>query len=184
MLRLQIDPERILALGVTTCVAFPVADIVFSDHFRDMCKQNYCGNYGKNYTCPPDVGEIADLKERALAYTDCLLFQTIAPIEDSYDFEGMTEVGKLHNQNIDKVELYVRGELGITDFLMLGAGGCGLCERCGKKDGIPCRFPDKARASVEAFGMDVRKLTEEHGLHYINGVNTVSYVALMLYNKA
>ena len=30
------------------------------------------------------------------------------------------------------------------DFLLLGAGGCNLCERCTYPEGKPCRRPDDA----------------------------------------
>ena len=169
--------------GVSTAAVFPVGEIKFDNIFRDMCKDNLCGRYGKNYKCPPLVGEPEDLKAEVLSYDTAILIQTIYTIEDSYDFEGMTEGGKVHAENINKTKEYLESNLSNLSFekmLVLGAGGCSICPKCGMADGINCRFPDKATSSVEAYCMNVADMTNSHGLKYINGENTVSYVAVFL----
>ena len=168
--------------GVSTAAVFPVADIKFDYIFRDMCKQNLCGRYNKNYKCPPFIGEPEDLKAEVLSYETVVLIQTIYPLEDSYDFEGMTEGASVHSENINKTSEYIKNNLSFEKMLVLGAGGCNLCAKCGAVDGggIPCRFPDKSIASVEGYCMNVADMTNSHGLNYINGENTVSYVAVFL----
>jgi predicted metal-binding protein len=69
----------------------------------------------------------------------------------------------------------------IGDYMILGAGACPVCKKCTYLRGEECVFPDKAIASVEAHGIDVKKLLEDHGMSYVNGANTVSYVGLLLY---
>ena len=168
-------------LGISAATIFPVSEIKFDTVlFRDMCRQNLCGRYGKNYKCPPAIGEPEDLKSEALSYETAVLIQTIHPLEDSYDFEGMTEGGRIHTENIGKTKEYIKNNITFENLLVLGAGGCGLCPKCGALDGTPCRFPDKAIASVEGYCMDVANMTNSHGLNYINGENTVSYVAVFL----
>ena len=61
------------------------------------------------------------------------------------------------------------------EALLLGAGGCRLCPRCAKADNQPCRFPDAALASLEAYGVNVSLLAPQAGMQYINGANTVTY---------
>jgi len=73
-------------------------------------------------------------------------------------------------------------ELDLPRVLHLTAGACGVCERCGKEDGIPCRFPDRATSSLEAYGIHVARLSESAGMKYINGVNTVTYFGAILFN--
>ena len=63
----------------------------FSSTFRTLCERNSCGRYGKNYMCPPHVGEIDALIEKICSYQDALIWQTVHKLEDSYDFEGMME---------------------------------------------------------------------------------------------
>ena len=166
--------------GVSAAAIFPASDIKFDDMFRKMCKDNLCGRYGKNYKCPPDIGTPEDLKNEVLSYETVVLIQTIYPIEDSYDFEGMRDGGKIHSENINKTLDYIKNNLIFEKILALGAGGCDLCPKCGIIDNIPCRFPDKAISSVEGYCMNVSDMTNSHGLKYINGVNTVSYVAVFL----
>ncbi|OLN25710.1 hypothetical protein DSOL_5246 [Desulfosporosinus metallidurans] len=48
--------------------------------------------------------------------------------------------------------------------------------------GEKCKFPDKAVSSVEANGIDVMALVKSSGIPYNNGKNTVSFVALILFN--
>jgi len=172
--------KNIKNLGVSSAAVFPASEIQFDNIFRDMCKQNLCGRYGKNYKCPPDIGEPEDLQNEALSYDTVILIQTIYPIEDSYDFEGMRDGGEIHFENINKTHNYIKEKLSFEKILILGAGGCDLCPKCGIIDKIPCRFPDKAISSVEGYCMNVANMTNSHGLKYINGENTVSYVAVFL----
>ena len=170
--------NNIKNLGISAATVFPVEEIKFDVLFRKMCKDNLCGRYGKNYKCPPFIGEPEDLKTEVLSYETVILTQTIYPLEDSYDFEGMTEGGAAHNENIKKTREYIEKNLSYNKMLVLGVGGCDLCPKCGAVDGTPCPFPDKAMSSVEGYCMDVANMTNSHGLKYINGVNTVSYVAV------
>ena len=168
-------------LGVSTATVFPAGDIKFENIYRDMCKDNLCGRYGRNYKCPPFIGEPEDLKNEVLSYDTVILIQTIYPLEDSYDFEGMNEGNKIHSENIDKTREYIINNLSFEKMLVLGAGGCSICPKCGMIDGqVPCRFPDKAISSVEGYCMNVADMTNSHGLKYINGEDTVSYVAVFL----
>lgn len=168
------------ALGVSAAAVFPTNEIRFDPVYRGFCKQNLCGRYGKNYMCPPANGEIEELKADALSYETAVLIQTIHNIEDSFDFEGMEEGGAIHNENILKAGEYIHKNLEFGKMLILGAGGCTVCPKCAIVDKEPCRFPEKAISSVEGYCMDVSDMTNSHGLRYINGENTVSYVAVFL----
>ena len=50
--------------------------------------------------------------------------------------------------------------------------------------GEPCRFPEKAFPSLEAYGVFVSKLAQACGMRYINGANTVTYFGVVLYDPA
>ena len=43
-------------------------NIVFDPAFRRACEANTCGNYGRSWTCPPDVGDIGELIRQASSY--------------------------------------------------------------------------------------------------------------------
>ncbi len=155
--------------------------IVLDRVFRDMCAANSCGVYGKCWMCPPDVGDIDELMASLARYDWVLVYQTVTNLEDSFDFEGMTEA----KNKIRRLSQQIRREidpLALPDVLHLSAGGCGLCPVCAKKTDEPCRFPDLAMSSLEAYGIHVSKMAEASGMNYINGANTVTYFGAVFFN--
>ena len=165
--------------GAAKAEIISVDQIVTSAEFREACRQNICGLWGRCWMCPPDVGEIEPLMAELRTYQHALWYQTIGVLEDSFDFEGMTETKKQHLRISQKIEEKVRPVLG--RHLHLSCGGCGLCERCTRLDDQPCRFPDKAMTSLEAYGVDVYQTTKTTSLKYINGQNTVTYFSAVLF---
>ena len=174
--------QDVLNLGISAAAYFDAAenDFKFDERFRELCKNNTCGSYGRNYMCPPAIGSFDDCRREILRFKRALVIETIYPLEDSFDYEGMRDGGEVHAENVEKVREYIKNNIDCGEFKVLGAGGCKVCAKCGMIDKTPCRFPDKATSSVEAHGIDVAHLTETHGLKYINGENTVTYVALYL----
>ena len=53
-----------------------VAKIPFERELRKACEANYCGHYGKNWTCPPMLGDIDELIA-GRQYETALLYQTV-----------------------------------------------------------------------------------------------------------
>ena len=43
-------------------------DIVFDFSFRPYFEENLCGQFGANYSCPPDCGSPEAMKQRVLAH--------------------------------------------------------------------------------------------------------------------
>lgn len=154
------------------------AEIPFSERVREACRVNYCGRYGLCWTCPPGAGEWEALREHCLSYPRAAVFTTLHGIEDSFDIEGMDEARKLHEKAEDNLLSQIKPWKGT--FELLGAGSCTICEKCTYPD-APCRFPDKARRSVEACGIDVVALSQKNRINYFNGANTVTYFSVLLY---
>ena len=170
-----------LSLGAFRASVIPVEDMETDASFRDLCAANVCGNYGRNWMCPPDAGDIHDLMAVLRSYSYALVYQTVSELEDSYDFEGMMDAGVAHNRLM--VELR-RGidTLALPRVLHLGAGGCRMCEVCAKRTGEPCRHPDLAVASLETYGVNVAKLAPAAGMQSINGKDTVTYFRAVLFD--
>lgn len=156
------------------------SDIEFEPPLIELCKLNSCGNYGKNYTCPPLVGKSEDLIAEAKTYEYCYVFQKIYSIEDSFDIEGMNTA----HMNFRELTLAVYNALEKIgrDYKILSAGGCSQCAECGAITNTPCRFPKTAFASLEAYCINVSKLASLCGMKYINGQNTVTYFGAVLFN--
>jgi predicted metal-binding protein len=169
----------IQTLNVQNVAAIPVEKIVFDRAFRSLCEANSCGVYGKNWMCPPCVGEIDPLIARAKGYLVAVVYQTIGALEDSYDFEGMMAAG----ENMSKINIAVKKFVANEDegALVLGGGACRVCERCAKLDEKPCRNPTLAMPSLESHGVNVSALAQACGMRYINGENTVTYFGAVLF---
>lgn len=171
--------QQALDCGATKAGIVNIKDVKFDRAFREMCAANLCGNYGRCWTCPPDVGDIDEMIAYAQTFDKILVYQTISELEDSYDFEGMMDAAKEHGKVTARI-----AELPIPGRLCVGAGGCSICEVCAKKTNEPCRYPDKALASLETYGINVSELARAAGMKYINGQDTVTYFGGVMFHTA
>jgi predicted metal-binding protein len=165
--------------GAYKAFVIDVDKISFDEDLRSYCTMNYCGSFGKNYACPPDVGTVGEVIGKAMEYKKALVFQTIGQLEDSYDFEGMQEAADIHTKVSDRIDHDMK--LQSADYLQLTVGGCTVCKVCAIADKQPCRFPDRAVSSLEAYCMNVSNLAKLCDMKYINGKDTVTYFGAFLY---
>ena len=60
--------NRLLALtkdaGACNAEYFKGNQIVLDRQFRDICRTNACGRYGRCYMCPPDIGDVEEAMEK------------------------------------------------------------------------------------------------------------------------
>jgi len=106
---------------------------------------------------------------------------SITHLEDSFDWEGMTEGGK----GLCKLLIDIKGyadSYGMNDYRIFGGGGCYGCEDCSYPD-VPCHHPDLRFTPIEACGINVMKLAKDAGFKYINGQNTVTFFGMILFNE-
>lgn len=114
--------EQVRGLGAYKAGVVDLQDVRFDRAFRAMCETNACGNYGKCWMCPPDAGDIDALMNEAQSYQKALVYQTVGTLEDSYDFEGMMEAARLHNE-LSRALAKWFATLPFAKKLHLGAGG-------------------------------------------------------------
>ncbi len=161
----------------------PAASVGFSEEVRTLCEQNMCGNFGKSWTCPPAVDSLEILQAKVAPYTRFTIFNKVFPLEDSFDWEGMVNSVKAFQRGIGKLKKGLRNADPGFDCLILGAGACTLCPTCSYTLNEPCKNPDNAVYSVEAFGIDAMALMTDNGLQYNNGPNTVTYVGGVFHDR-
>lgn len=174
--------ELALECGAYKAAVIPQEQIVLSEQFREICATNACGMYGKSYACPPDIGGIGPLMERVRQYPKALLYQSVKPLEDSFDFEGMMAAGETHAATCRRIHVLAKELLGDRMF-HLGGGGCRLCPTCARLENLPCRYPDMVLPPMEGCGVDVYQTVKDTDLKYINGQNTVTYFGLLLFEE-
>lgn len=172
--------EKCINYGAHKAFVIDVDHISFDENLRNYCKMNYCGSYGKNYACPPSVGDVDEVIAQAKQYKKALVFQTVNTLEDSFDLEGMNAAALMHTKVADTIDKDFKTEH--PHYLQLTAGGCSVCSICAQVEGEPCRYPDQAISSLEAYCMNVANLAELCHMNYINGQNTVTYFGAFLFD--
>lgn len=165
-------------LGVKDVAEVKVSDIPFDISFVQMCEQNACGNYGRNYCCPPHMGPPEELIADAKTYDKAYVFETVGELEDSYDFEGMMDAAKKHQDLCRSINNWCKEHLK-TAFKTLANGSCNICEVCAIRTNEPCRFPESALPSLDTCCIYVSELARIANMNYINGQDTVTYFGLV-----
>lgn len=175
-LQKRIDDARISGFSYAAPLAIdtlqPRAEV------REMCMANRCGLYGACWTCPPGCGTLEACASRMRRYAAGLLVQTVAPLEDAFDYPGMQKAEALHKQRFEQFYMQLQKEY--SDVLALGAGGCTLCARCTYPD-FSCRLPTRAVSSMEAYGLLVSDVCRANGLSYRYGPQTVAFTGCYLF---
>ncbi|MDR1863262.1 MAG: DUF2284 domain-containing protein [Treponema sp.] len=150
------------------------ADLVFSPELFKACEADRCGNYNKNWACPPAAGTLEEHRKKILAFPRVFVFTTRYGLEDSFDIVGMGKARELHN----RLTREIHRKFGKTNPVY-GAGACTLCGTCAYP--APCRFPGEVFPPVEAAGINVAELSRAGGLKYHNGPDTVTYFSMVLF---
>ncbi len=161
--------------GFTAWAELDPRTIELKPEVRQMCAANTCGQYGKRWSCPPGCGELEELRKTLAGFSKGILVQTVGDIEDGFDFEAMAEIEAEHKAHFAAMQLALDG----SHILAIGAGCCTHCAVCSYPDG-PCRFPEKAAASMEAYGMLVLDICKRNALTYYYGPEKMAYTSCFL----
>lgn len=168
--------EEALRLGFDYAVALDPAALQPQQSVRQMCAADRCGAYGKNWTCPPHIGDLELCAARLRSYSCGLLLQTVGKTEKRIDTKAYRRTEEVHLQHFYALCEKVRAIH--PKALCLGAGGCRICGKCAWPEA--CRFPEKACASMEGYGLFVTGVCRDNGLDYHHGEMTVTYTACIL----
>ena len=169
--------ELIQDSGFATVASFDATELELRPEVRDMCAADKCHAFGRSWMCPPACGSLEHYQQLFKRYQTGYLFQTVAEMEDAFDYLAIDGAAKLHAERLSRLSQTL-AEYG-DSALLLGAGACTMCDSCSYPD-EPCRFPKQAFVSMEATGLvvyDVCKLTE---LPYYHGPNTVAFCSCVL----
>ena len=148
---------------------------------REMCAADKCHAYGKNWTCPPECGDLETCAKRIRERTKGILVQSVGQLEDSFDIEGMMDLEREHNERFHALADRLHSVQ--KTALCLGTGGCRICGKGNCAYPAPCRFPDRACASMEGYGLLVSDACAAAGIPYYHGPNTLAYTACVLFDE-
>ena len=155
--------------------------ISFEERFRMYCEMNYCGNYDKNYSCPPACGEAKELERKAKQFERALVLQTINPVKNILDDEETKGIKHRHNQMTWSLIEGMKEDL--KEYLPAMAGPCQICSPCAMELGKACPFPKKRASCLSAFCVKVDALAEYCEIPYYCEGEVAFFSILFFHNK-
>lgn len=165
--------------GFAAAAIVSTEQIVFDPMFRPYCEENLCGQYGVNYSCPPDCGSPEDMKQRVLAHKKALVLQTIWEISDYTDSAAIKHAKGSHNRASIGLMQQLRQE---HPGFLVGASGCALCSPCKRKVGQPCAFPELRYSCMSAYCVFVKKLSDVCGMEYLSGDGLLAFFGMYVFD--
>ena len=165
-------------IGFDAAVPLDPSGLEAREDVRKMCAENRCGAYHRNWTCPPAVGTLEECRDRMHSYRKGILLQTVGKLSKVIDHRAYQETEKRHLKRFYEFAEQLKDVC--PDALCLGSGGCRICKNCAYPN--PCRFPQKALSSMEAYGLFVTDVCRNNDLPYYYGEKTISFTACALYN--
>ncbi|UCD20430.1 MAG: DUF2284 domain-containing protein [candidate division WOR-3 bacterium] len=143
-----------LSKGITKAKLIDTKTIVVRNWVRLKCQYG-CGGYGTHLTCPP-FSPTPEYTERMLReYSKALLMQ-ISGIE-SYKERTMSK-------KLRRIVALLERDIFLDGYYKafgMASGPCRLCRTCNTKE--ECVYPEQARPSMEACGIDVFGTVRNNG---------------------
>lgn len=162
----MIETERAEFLAYAKSIA-PEAEILFMKPseavFEECTKMNcfYCGRYGVNWRCPPNLPNI-DYPKMFSEFDEGAFVSYTFDVANKEVFDSIrSESSVVLHKVLLKMEQWMYDHDKST-ALSFGAGSCKLCKGgCGKER---CNNPYMSRSPLEATGVNVLKTAAKFGL--------------------
>jgi predicted metal-binding protein len=163
--------KKAIELGAADAKVIPASYAVVDERVRLKCMVPRCHLYGECVNCPPYTPPPGQMRRILKKYGTAVLFKThVSPAADFVDDEKWHIGHMAHQRKIHEIAGAIEA-LAFNDghYLAAGfaAGGCktALCsgQVCQFLDSGRCRFPLKARPSMEGVGIDVFDLVTKVG---------------------
>jgi predicted metal-binding protein len=156
-------------MGAAAAEIIPSNEIIIDERVRAKCIIPNCIYYGKSINCPPHAPDLDFFRKFIGRYHYGILFSVRGETKDLIDKDRKRsrENRLLSSQISTEIESTAFYE-GYYFSLALGEGPCKSfwCpdQPCaGLQLGTGCRFPLKARMTMDAAGIDVFKMASHYG---------------------
>lgn len=133
------------------------------EEFAHACE--LCPNYGKVWSCPTLMQPVPEmLKPFSRVH--------LIGIKVVYRRETLAQTDTVEKANRVRENTYDKVKRGLLDAILqlekelpgswgLAAGECKLCGQCARRQGLPCRHPEKMRYSFSGFGFDLTRIAKD-----------------------
>jgi len=158
-------------VGATDSKIIPSKWVKFDERVRIKCEVPKCYLYGSSPNCPPYTPDVETMRKTMKKYKWAVVLKDdVKPIEDFVDQKKWLKAHEKHQRKIhDMVSAVESAAFNDGYYFAVGfsAGGCktALCSGlvCQFLDSGRCRFPLKARPSMEGVGIDTYGLATKVG---------------------
>ena len=134
--------DKCIQMGADGAKLIDTGEIFFDPRSHLKCSFG-CNRWGKFWTCPPHNGISQEMFMDSFSkYKVGLIIKTADP-----------KMGQDISLAVEKEALLSHGAVFAFALAL-----CVKCDECSYPD--PCRFPDVARPSMDAYGMDIVKTVE------------------------
>ena len=174
VIRNDLEKYRRLALdlGASDAAIITADQIIIDDRVRLKCISPVCRGYGTCINCPPHVGDLDQMRKAIKQYKFSIFLKLEVSTRDIAGPDAIEQGSYVPSlkklaEIVSKIEAAA-----FYDGYYLAAGfqggrcktlWCPDIECSALKTGNSCRYPLKARASMEAVGMDVYAMAIKMG---------------------
>lgn len=155
--------------------------LVFVPEYRKYCEDNLCGNYNKNYACPPYCGTPEEMKARTQKFQSALVLVSSHKVKNAMDPVETGALKKKHNRDTMSLIRDIKTQCLNQKTLSIMAGPCSLCAKCHMQEQKPCPMEMDRYSCLSAYCIDVVKLAETIGLELSWSLDQASFFSMILF---
>lgn len=163
--------QQAIELGASDAMVIPAEWAQVDERARLKCFVGRCYNYGQCAYCPPYAPELEFMRKALSRFRWAVLFRIkVVPVEHYADIAIHAGPGVKHDRQTLEIAARIESLAFADGYYFAMSFGCGSCRDalcgsgvCQALDSGRCRFPLKARPSIESAGMDVYGLLAKVG---------------------
>lgn len=165
--------EYAMAIGSTDAVIVPASMVVTDCRVQAKCRYPKCAHYGTSVNCPPYAMDASETRTLIAEFEHAILVRVVMPTEACAGNRSDSSLRRYRHDRLTLARIVSQVESqAFYDGYYLAVGfACGSCKSmfCANIDcaalvtGQPCRHPLRARAAMEAVGIDAYRLAAEVG---------------------
>lgn len=171
-----------LEAGFSQVAMLSTEKFVFKPEYRKFCEDNLCGNYGKNYGCPPVCGTPEEMKEKAMQYPFGLIMQSKTEVDNAFDEEITKALKKKHTAMTLKAIKKIQEKYEIKGIPIM-AGPCNYCSVCEIQNQRECPREELRFSCLSAYCIDVNCLAKDSNIDISWNGKEVSLFSIYLMGR-
>ncbi len=164
--------QSALGLGATDAKIITTDIVVIDERVRAKCIVPVCSSYGKSVNCPPHAMELGFIRKVVDRFRYAIFSKLEVPAEEIAGPEAREKRASLpYSRKNSEIVAKIEAQAFHDGYYLAMGFGSGPCKGlfCPEIEcnalipGQPCRFPLKARTSMEGVGMDVYAMATRVG---------------------